>query len=268
VYIRVVQHVACDLCGADRAEPRLRKDEWTIVRCTRCSLVYLDPRPEPEIIERDFDWFRHSPLQTGARRRVESPFRRLLRRMRGKGLLRRRRREEVVLGRVREYVPGGRFLDVGCGDGFMVEAMAAAGYEAYGLDISEGAVAYAHSLGRTTVRKGTIQDAPFPPAHFDVLLLMSYLEHEHFPTAAVTRARDLLRPGGCLFVKVPHYGCWNRRLMGRGWSGYFFPQHLYYFTPRTIGALFRKCGLEVLRNGFWDHVPLSDVLWATARRPE
>ena len=55
--------------------------------------------------------------------------------------------------------------------------------------------------------------------------------------------------------------------MGDKWSGYFFPQHLYYYTPKTIAGLLRKAGLEVARNGFWYHVPVSDVLWATGRRP-
>jgi 2-polyprenyl-3-methyl-5-hydroxy-6-metoxy-1,4-benzoquinol methylase len=261
-----LEHVACDLCGADDAEPRFRQGEWTLVRCRRCSLVYLDPRPEPEVIASEFDWFRHAPLQTGARRRAETPLRSLLRRTRGKGLLRRTPREAVVLGRVQEFVKTGRFLDVGCGDGFMAAAMAEAGYEAHGLDISDVAVEEARRLGRANVAKGTIHDAPFPDGHFDAILLMSYLEHEPYPTRAMERVARLLRPQGCVFVKVPHYGCWNRVFMRGAWSGYFFPQHLTYFTPRTIARLFGKCGLEVVRNGFWDHVPVSDVLWATARR--
>ncbi len=96
---------------------------------------------------------------------------------------------------------------------------------------------------------------------------MSCLEHEHYLTRALTRIRELLRPGGCVFIKVPHCGCWNRMVMGKSWCGYYFPQHLYYFTPATIGRLFEKVGLETARNGFWDHVPVSDVLWATGRKP-
>ncbi|MHC4550124.1 MAG: class I SAM-dependent methyltransferase [Planctomycetota bacterium] len=262
-----MERVACDLCGADEADVRMQKDEWRLVRCRRCSLVYLDPRPAPDVIEKDYDWFRHAPLQTRVRRARENPVRTLLRKARGKGLFRRKPRERVVLDRIREFAPGGRFLDVGCGDGLMVETMAAAGYEAHGLDISDVAVAEAHRRGRHGVRKGTIHAAPFDAGSFDVILLMSYLEHEHQPSRALERTRALLRPGGHVFVKVPHYGSWNRWLHGSTWCGYFFPQHLYYFTPKTIARLFDKCGLATVRNGFWDHVPVSDVLWATARRP-
>jgi 2-polyprenyl-3-methyl-5-hydroxy-6-metoxy-1,4-benzoquinol methylase len=188
--------------------------------------------------------------------------------MRGRGLLRRIPREEVVAKRIREFVPpGGRLLDVGCGDGFMVGAMNEAGYESHGLDISDVAIEAAHKLGRPSVRKGTIHRAPYPPEHFDVMLMMSYLEHEHHPTRTMERVRELLKPGGHVFVKVPHYGSWNRLFLAKHWSGYFFPQHLFYFTPKTIARLFEKCGLEVVRNKWIDHVPVSDVLWATAKRP-
>jgi len=262
----VVEHIACDLCGADDTEPRLQQEQWTIVRCRKCGLVYLNPRPEPEVIERHFDWFRHAPIQSGARRSKENRVRSFLRKVRGKGLFRRTPREEVVLGRISEYSPSGRFLDVGCGDGFMVAAMNEAGYEGHGLDISDDAIEIAHQNGLDTVRKGTIHGSPYPDAHFDVILMMSVLEHEHYPTRALERARELLKPGGHIFIKVPHYGSWNRRALGKSWCGYYFPQHLFYFTPKTIGKLFDKTGLETVRNGFWDHVPLSDVLWATAKR--
>ena len=192
------------------------------------------------MIERHFDWFRHAPLQSGARRKVENPVRSWLRKMRGKGILRRKKREEVVLGRIREYAPSGKFLDVGCGDGFMVKYMNGAGYEGHGLDISDDAIEIAHGNGLDTVKKGTIHDAPYEDGTFDAILMMSVLEHEHYPTRALEKARDLLKPGGHLFIKVPHYGSWNRMLLGKGWCGYYFPQHLFYFTPKTLGALFRQ----------------------------
>ncbi len=241
---------------------------WHLVQCDRCALVYLNPRPTPEAIAENYDWFAHAPLQTGARRAEEGSLRRVLRGMRGKGILRRKTRETVVAGRISQFVTGGRFLDVGCGDGFMVEAMRDLGFAADGVDISPWAVREAHRLGRTTVQRGHIHDVPLDKDGYDAVLLMSYLEHEPFPTRALKRVREVLRPGGHLFIKVPHYGSWNRRVLGAAWSGYFFPQHLYYFTPDTAARLLAKCGFETVRNRFMDHVPLSDVFWVTAQRPQ
>jgi 2-polyprenyl-3-methyl-5-hydroxy-6-metoxy-1,4-benzoquinol methylase len=178
-----------------------------------------------------------------------------------------RPRERRVLRRIRQFVRTGRFLDVGCGNGFMVGHMAVAGFEAHGFDLSEEAVAMAREQGRTTVVRGTLYDTPFPDGHFDAILLMSILEHEHRPSRALGRVKDLLRPGGHAFIKVPNYACWNRAVLKDTWSGWFFPQHLYYFTPKTLARVVEKAGLEVVRNSFWDHAPVSDVMWMVGKRP-
>ena len=256
---------ACDLCGSEETTPRLRSEEWQLVRCNRCSLVYLNPRPDPEVIERDYDWFRHQPIQAGAR---SSAPRSALRNLRNKMKVLRKVREQKVLDRIKQFVKGGRLLDVGCGTGSVAVASNDAGFEGYGLDISDIAIDIAKSHGLENMRKGTIHDTDYPDAHFDALLMMSVLEHEHFPTRALEAAHRLLKSGGHLFIKVPNYACWNRVVTGKHWCGYYFPQHLFQYTPKTLAALVEKAKFTVVSNGFWDHMPLSDVFWLAARKPQ
>lgn len=149
----------------------------------------------------------------------------------------------------------------------MVRWMAEHGYDAHGIDVSSPAVEAAVRAGIQNIRHGTIHDADFADASFDAVLLMSVLEHEHRPVDALREVARVLRPGGYAFIKVPNYGCWNRRVLGSGWSGYFFPQHLYYFTPHTLERAAHAAGLVTARNRWLDHVPVSDVMWFTARRP-
>jgi ribosomal protein S27E len=40
------EHVACNLCGSDAADPTVAKHGFTIVRCRQCSLAYVTPRPD------------------------------------------------------------------------------------------------------------------------------------------------------------------------------------------------------------------------------
>ncbi len=42
------ERVACNLCGADLPEILFEKQGYPIVRCTRCGLVYVNPRPAKE----------------------------------------------------------------------------------------------------------------------------------------------------------------------------------------------------------------------------
>jgi len=42
---RDLEYTACELCGAAAYEPFMKIDDWSIVRCMRCGLVYVNPRP-------------------------------------------------------------------------------------------------------------------------------------------------------------------------------------------------------------------------------
>src|SRR5262245_47039476 len=104
----------CALCGVEDADPigvgedfeyRTSPDTFLAVRCRRCGLIYLAPRPADDEAERiypdHYHAFEFNPDAYGfvhsVRRRLEA--RRVLRWCRG--------------------LPGdARILDVGCGDGF------------------------------------------------------------------------------------------------------------------------------------------------------
>src|SRR5438132_5887652 len=61
--------------------------------------------------------------------------------------------------------PGGRVLDVGCGVGQVVARLAEAGYEAYGLDVSEPNIERARKFSsRCQLYDG--KKLPFPEQHF------------------------------------------------------------------------------------------------------
>jgi hypothetical protein len=70
-----------------------------------------------------------------------------------------------------------------------------------------------------------------------------------------------LAPGGVAIVKVPNYGSLNRRVTGRKWCGFRYPDHLNYFTPQTLRGLAEGCGYRV-RFGLTDRLPTSDNMYA------
>ena len=51
-------------------------------------------------------------------------------------------------------------------------------------------------------------------------------------------------------------------MRGRRWCGYRWPDHVNYFTPRTLAATAERAGLAVTRMGLLDRSPLSDSLYA------
>jgi SAM-dependent methyltransferase len=109
--------------------------------------------------------------------------------------------------------------------------------------------------------------AAFDDGFFDLIVMSSFLEHENRPLPLLRESQRRLRNGGRVLIKVPNHASWNRILRGNRWCGYRWPDHVNYFTPRTLTAFARAAGLVVERMNLLDRFPFSDSLYAVLRKP-
>jgi 2-polyprenyl-3-methyl-5-hydroxy-6-metoxy-1,4-benzoquinol methylase len=156
-----------------------------------------------------------------------------------------RRRYEALLARLARYREGGRFLDVGCGGGFLVETARDLGWAAEGTEVSRSAVDFGRGKG-LTIHVGVLADANLPAAAFDAITLMEVVEHVPDPVALLRECTALLRPGGALYLTTPNWGSLSRRLLGARWSP-VSRDHVVYFTPRHIRRALAAAGLRPVR---------------------
>ena len=100
----------------------------------------------------------------------------------------------------------GRLLDVGAGLGYFVRTIGReSDWEAYGCEISAGAVQYAKEvLGLTRITCGRLEEAGYPPSSFDLITLWDVIEHIPDPDLLLTQIGRLLKPGGGLFLHTPN----------------------------------------------------------------
>ena len=221
------EHVSCNLCGADspRELYRLRDYrlwvddvEWPLVRCTRCGLGYLSPRPSRDEVGRYYprEYFEHRHLA---------------------GATERYRRQAA-------YVPGPprRLLDVGTAGGGFLAVMRDAGWDVEGLEAAgEDRSGNPHGL---VIHRGHFpDDSGLPPASFDVVTAWAVFEHLHDPKRAFHEVHRLLAPGGLLVLQVPNL----RSIWARYARQEDVPRHLYFFSPPVLRAYGEACGLTLTR---------------------
>lgn len=236
--------LACPGCGADQPQGVLAKSGLPIVRCGACNLLYTSPR------------------LTAARRREMYELRDP--RLRRKADEPRRPPQEALAACLERLEPyrgqRGRLLDVGCGMGSFLEAARGRGWEAVGLDLSEECCRRARERAGTEVLQGTLpRRARELAGGFDAVTMWHLLEHVEHPLDELHAARQVLRPGGALWIAVPDGRALTLkptgvlpRLFYPGYRRRHYPAmpriHLVHYTPATLERLLAQAGFEVLHT--------------------
>lgn len=141
--------------------------------------------------------------------------------------------------------PPGRFVDVGANIGTIVRMAAAHGYEATGVEPNEAAAEMGRARGLEMIA-APLEDAGFARESLDVICLSATAEHVHDPLATFATCRELLRPGGLLYVSnSPNYRSVGARAERALWYGLQPTGHVWQFTPATLRNLFARAGFRV-----------------------
>ena len=141
-------------------------------------------------------------------------------------------------------VPGGRFLDIGCGIGDTVAHMAALGMQAQGLEVSEPGVLIGRKRG-LEIFHGTLQQANYPDDTFDSVTLFHVLEHVQDAVDLLRTVARIMKPDGEFLLIVPNANSMMFALLKDLWMNVDVPRHIHHFTPASLRATAERAGLAI-----------------------
>jgi SAM-dependent methyltransferase len=213
--------------------------ETTIVRCTKCGVIFANPFPFPLDAQQLYGdpegYFEAHELD---------------RKIAGNRALAR-----DLLTRSR---PSPRVLDVGAGRGdFLHAAQLERITDVVGLELSTAMADFARQRFGIEIHTQTIEDfAPTCEKPFDVVILNAVLEHVYNPSTFIEAVSKVTKPGGWVYVDVPAepnlltmVGNTANRLRGDrsvfNLQPTWEPFHVFGFSPRTLKILLEKFGYSV-----------------------
>ena len=233
----------CALCTSPNLVPLPAYRRAHLVRCSDCGFVFAGRVPSWDELVEHYDGYSrdtsfNSPVSIARRAQILESF--------------------------EPFRSTGRFLDAGCGVGFLLDQAREMGWETHGTEVTDRAVEICQENGHT-MHQGGLDSAPFEPGGFDVVVYSEVMEHLVDPRAEIATARRFLRPGGALYVTTPNFASLSRRLLGSRWNVIQYPEHLGYFTPRTLRRAVEAEGFDrvSLRT-----TGLSLTRFAQSARPE
>ena len=147
-----------------------------------------------------------------------------------------------------------RVIDLGCGAGFLTNALARAGHEVTGVDLSEGSLEMAKLSDPTKsvhYIKADVTQVPLPSHRFDVVCAMDLLEHVNDPKQVIKEAARLLKPGGVFFFHTFNrtFMSWLLVIKGVDWFVKNAPpnMHVYdlFITPEELTEWCKEMELQV-----------------------
>jgi 2-polyprenyl-3-methyl-5-hydroxy-6-metoxy-1,4-benzoquinol methylase len=239
--------------------PRIQDTVYRILQCRHCGYYFIDP--QIELTQDEWKVLYESDYFEDA---LKTPWQ--------VEMNKREMKERIDLITSHLAIPRGRFLDMGCGEGYMLKEAAQNGFESYGIDIAYNLLPkYAERYHFT---RGDIFEANFPDNYFSVVYMDSVLEHVPDPVETITELKRILQPGGIMLVIVPnedstmnsvakltYYFTLNAKKYGKI-KPFVTPYHIQGFNKRSLLTLFTGLQLQIISiNGFGGNYKF----WRSAR---
>jgi len=137
-------------------------------------------------------------------------------------------------------------LDIGCAAGYFVAYMKERGYDAHGVEISEDIAKYGREKLKLNIKITDFLNLEFD-TKFDLITSWASLEHMPDPVSFFRRINSILKPGGLLIISTCCYGN-LARLYGLNWRYLNVPEHLFFFSKKSLINLGEKFGLKVWKK--------------------
>lgn len=236
---RGVETITCLFCGSD-GHPYLEEDGWTARWCPHCRLVFLSPRPSADEVEAIYrEDHAHLPADLHLQRHVGSV---------------RHRDAAHVVSLIRQNVSGGRFIEIGPGGGLVLDAARLAGFDVAGIELNP--IQAAHIRGELGIEcSETMADLQSLAGDrgADVIYHRDVLSHFSDPIAMYGAFHDALNPDGILVFETGN-GEFDRRYATL-FGTFQFPDHLYFFTERSLDLLLAESGFERVETRRYGLIP-------------
>ena len=230
-----VEGFLCPNCGSHRGSQKAEGFGRLFVECDRCRAELFWPLPTVAELVPHYsgDTWYNQEGQRNARAYESDP-----------AIFAAQARAQAQTLAAHGVHPPQRVIEIGCSYSPMNIELRKMGFDAWGLEYSEDAIAFMNSHGGKGFLGG-VEDLDFLPNSVDAITSSHALEHMIDPFSTLRRCYELLRPGGAFVSLVPHWGSLSGQVLREKWKWFGFPDHLHYFRADRFAQHLAGMGFKI-----------------------
>lgn len=222
----------CPVCNSLSYQREFVKDGFIYVKCKDCGLLFVNPSLKDEALK---NYYENSKAMDFFQEYILMPTRKV-------------RNERIFMPRVRlveKHCTGGKLLDVGCAIGNFLECLKDnTSWQISGVEPSIVASDYVNKVLGIPVANCLLEDTVYPENSFDVITFWETVEHLQAPAEVLKYCYKLMKKGGVFFISTPNIDGFEFLVGGKDHVNIGAPQHLNYFSPKTLGQILTKAGFS------------------------
>lgn len=198
-----MEYINCPLCKSGNyniiltsIDIKISNELFNIVECSNCGFKFTNPRPSFYEMGSYYgeDYYSYQPSKMNIK-----PY---------------------------EHHNKKKYLDIGCGSGSQLIIKHNEGYDVYGIEFSETAIAIGNTMGLKIFKAEPEGKLPFEDNFFDEINLNESLEHLHDIQKTIAECFRCLNRGGSIRIGVPNIDSFESKQYGRYWRQLDLPRHL------------------------------------------
>lgn len=215
------QHINCIICNYDKLTSLQGYEKAHLCQCDSCDLVFSKVIPTSEELGKYYKNYGInnylSPLTI--------------------------KRYNELLDQFEPFRKTNKILDIGCGLGYFLLEAKSRGWEVYGTELSSESANICIQK-EINVENGTLKPENYENEMFDIITSFEVIEHINNPRSELQNCYNILRKGGLVYITTPNFNSLLRYRLKAAYNIITYPEHLTYYTPKTLKKLFELSGFK------------------------
>lgn len=238
------EYVDCPVCGSSHSNIYCIKDYFQHVRCSTCSLVYLNPRLNEQATVQFYNSEANEIYNE-----AKFPSRVNVNSLDDKT----NKENAAFLGKIfnkliKSDLPlkDVRILEIGCAKGYFLNCAAALGAQPFGIELNQRNAAIAKTNKKITIYQKEIFECELPDEFFDVCYARDVIEHIHNPIKFLLELARVTKQGGLIFLDTHNIDSLINSIVGGKHTCIFGFEHPVHWSPQTLKLALEKVNFSII----------------------